>query len=556
VDHIAALSIKSWRQAANASLVLRQQSVLKCLVIFAFAAALEVGLFLLFRDGLRFLDNFGGVGSLIIRRLFSVFFLGMSGMLAMSGLATSYMTLYRSGEVPFLLTGPVPAADVAVYKFLQSTVLSSWAFFFIITPFVAAFAVHQRLSILFAVWTLLFSAPFLLVCSGAGTLASMCAVRWCPRGRGVKWALGVAAAAAVAAGWLYLRSVYRPVDEATFDLARLVPGFRLAAHPLLPGWWMSEGILAVSRGRYGTGAMFWLLLAASGALVTVLVERLAAFTYMASLQRVWVGGERAGRPEVLMPWLDRALGAALPADVRALVGKDVRVFLRDPMQWSQTLVFFGLLAIYFANLRAFRYNALPGEWRHIITFLNVFSVSAVMCSLGARFMFPQLSLEGQGFWILGLSPTTMRRILLTKFTLAAVALVAVSVPLMVLSSSMLNAPAAAQLTSVVLVAAVSVATAGLSCGLGAVFVDLRQTNPAAIVSGFGGTLNLVCSLAYMLAGILPFGLLFHLDVTGALPAAQRAVALGLAWAWLGGLTAVATVIPLRMGIRALERRDY
>lgn len=556
MNHIAALTRKSVRQGLNAWRVLRQQSALKCVVIVGFAAALEIGLFVLFRDGLRFLDHFGGVGTLIIRRLFSVFFLGMSGMLTLSGLATSYMTLYRSGEVPFLLTRPVPAEDVAVYKFLQSTVLSSWAFFFIITPFVVAFGVHQRLSPMFALWTLLFSGPFLLVCSGAGTLGAMVVVRCFPRGRAVKWVLAAAAAAAAAIAVHVLRGTYRPLDEATFDLSRLVPGFRLAAQPLLPGWWMSEGILAVSRGRYGSGAMFWLLLASSGLVVTVLVERFAAATYLPALQRVWAGGERVGRPAVLMPWLDRGLRALLPADVRAMVGKDIRVFLRDPMQWSQTLIFFGLLAIYFANLRAFRYNALPGEWRHIIGFLNVFSVSAVMCSLGARFMFPQLSLEGHGFWILGLSPTTMRRILLTKFVLAAGALLAVSIPLMLLSSAMLNAAAGARLTSVVLVAAVSVATAGLSCGLGAVFLDLRETNPAAIVSGFGGTLNLVLSLGYMLAGILPFGLLFHMAATGVLPTASLARAMVAASVWLAALTAVATIVPLRLGVRALERRDY
>jgi ABC-2 type transport system permease protein len=555
MSHIRALCVKSARQAANAGRILRQQSVFKMVVILFFAAGLEAALYLLFRNGFRFLDNFGGIGSLIVRRLFSVFFLGMSGMLAMSGLATSYMTLYRSEEVPFLLTGPIPVADVAVYKFLQSTVLSSWAFFFIILPFMAAYAVHQRLSPLFAFWTLAFSAPFLLVCSGAGTIVTMLLVRWRPGGRALKGLIVAGGVAAVAAGLAALRTTYGSMDAATFDLSRMVPGFRAAANPLLPGWWMAEGIMALSAGRWGRGLMLWLTLSASAAAVVVAVEGLAARTYLAALRRVWAGGGRGGRAAVLLPVLDRLL-LRLSPDARAMAAKDARVFLRDPSQWSQTLVFFGLLAIYFANLRSFRYHALPDVWRHLIAFLNVFSVSAVMCSLGSRFVYPQLSLEGQGFWILGLSPTTMRRILLTKFTLAAAALLTVGVPLMLLSTAMLKATVAIRAVSLLLIVSQSVATAGLSSGLGAIFLDLRQSNPAAIVSGFGGTLNLVLSLAYMLSGILPFGLLFHLDAIGALTPSMLRLALAASTVWLLALTVAATTVPLWIGARALDRRDY
>src|SRR2546428_7517425 len=45
--------------------------------------------------------------------------------------------------------------------------------------------------------------------------------------------------------------------------------------------------------------------------------------------------------------------SAVPADIRALLVKDVRVFWRDTTQWGQTLVLFGLLGAYIINLRHF-----------------------------------------------------------------------------------------------------------------------------------------------------------------------------------------------------------
>jgi hypothetical protein len=89
-----------------------------------------------------------------------------------------------------------------------------------------------------------------------------------------------------------------------------------------------------------------------------------------------------------------------------------------------------------------------------------------------------------------------------------------------------------------------------------VFLDLKQRNPSAIVSGFGGTLNLVLSLGFLIATILPFGLIFHLDTTFGLSVQTRRIALAVATGWLGIITLLATVVPLWLGVRSLNNRDY
>jgi len=215
-----------------------------------------------------------------------------------------------------------------------------------------------------------------------------------------------------------------------------------------------------------------------------------------------------------------------------------------------------LLGLYFANLRTFNYNALPDQWRTAIAFLNVFAVSAVLSSLGSRFIFPQLSLEGHGFWLLGLSPTTKARILSAKFLLALLSLTTISIALVWLSSSMLDTSHAIRRASVGIIAAIAVAVCGVSTGLGAVFLDLRQRNPAAIVSGFGGTLNLVVCLSFMLASILPFAILFHFDSLQRISSLQFRTGLKYASLWLIVLTICTTAFPLWLGLRSLERRDY
>jgi len=116
--------------------------------------------------------------------------------------------------------------------------------------------------------------------------------------------------------------------------------------------------------------------------------------------------------------VDSALGRGLvflPRDVRMLLVKDFRIFRRDPIQWSQFLIFFGLLGLYFVNIRRFSYNA---TYSAMIGFLNLAVVGLILSTFTTRFIFPMVSLEGRRLWILGLLPIRRDAILWSKFLFA------------------------------------------------------------------------------------------------------------------------------------------
>jgi ABC-2 type transport system permease protein len=544
----------SWRNQVR---LLGRDSRFKVAFISIVFIGFFLGIRLLFLGSFKFLDDLGGLSSLIIGHLFALFFLGLGIMMVVSGIVTSYSTLYDSPEVPFLLAAPVSHRQILLGRVAEAILLSSWAFFFIIVPFISAYQAHRGLSPLFLIWSLLFAVPFLIFGAGLGSLVALAATRWIPRGRTMLTILLIGLAALlVALGVYFLRGYRHAESEEAFVLANLIPGLKVAALPALPSWWMAEGIMAGSRGLWGRGLLFLLLLASNAWLVLTLLEGLGAAVYFESFQRAAGDSALGKRRPILLAGLEAATTRLLPADMRALAFKDIRSFLRDPAQWTQSLIFFGLLGLYFLNLRTFRYNLLPDVWRSYIAFLNVFSVSAVLCSLGSRFVYPQLSLEGHGFWILNLAPTSPRRILFGKFVLSALAMLIISFVLMFVSTAMLQVGPAIRWVALGAAMAIPVAVAGLSTGLGALFMDLRERNPAAIVSGFGGTLNLVLSLAYMLLVIVPFAALFHQDLVGHL--APRAFRLGLALAagWTIALTLAAAAIPLALANRSMAARDY
>lgn len=544
------------RMLFNLRFAAREQSIFKAIVIGIFAAAILAGLFFLFLDAFRFLSSLGGIGVLLIQHLFGLFFLGLGIMLVLSNIITAYAIFFRSVDVPFLLLQPVARGAIAVHKYLESALLSSWAFFFIMVPFVSAFAWHQKLPLIFAFWTILFSIPFVALCSGIGVILIVLAVRFMPRLRGWIWFLTFFLCLLAFGFYDAFKSAGYKSDDVSFLLAGLVPGIKLASFPIWPSWWVSEGIMALVRERWDRGALLFCVLTANLLFVVMVVDFIGNRIFYDAWERVASAGAHAVIRRAAYANLSAFLAGFLPPEYRAIILKDIRALLRDPVQMIQGLLFFGLLGIYFFNLRNLHYHLLAPVWRNLISFLNLFSLATIMCSFCSRFVFPQISLEGHAFWIIGLSPTGMGRVLKIKFMLAVFTMLMISGTLMIVSSLMLSVPPYVMLITIMVAVAVSFALCGLALGLGALFMDLEQTNPVAIISGFGGTFNLVLSLVYIMAAIIPFGFICHEYILGSISRSWFVAGIVAASVWLAFLTALTASLPLIAGRRSLVSREY
>jgi ABC-2 type transport system permease protein len=132
---------------------------------------------------------------------------------------------------------------------------------------------------------------------------------------------------------------------------------------------------------------------------------------------------------------------------------------------------------------------------------------------------------------------------------------------MLLSDLMLEMPWPAVLLHLATVAVLSGGLSGLSVGVGACLPNFKETDPSKIAVGFGGTLNLVIGLAFLLVvlGLMaaPWHGLMALSDGGTDTAPAALWPLTVLGA-LAGLTlgAAAVLIPLKAGVRALERMEF
>ena len=498
-----------WRSLLARVRGVRRQSPLLLFVLGSFIIGYLVVGYGLFHWGLGFLYHFPVVGSLLSQRILFLIFGFFFVMLVFSNLIIGYSTLFKNRETEWFLSLPISHRNVYRWKFLESLVVSSWALIFLSAPMMAAYGrVHQVAPMFYAEVALLY-VPFVVLPGLLGSWGILLLVRILPR-RGVKKALLFASGAIV----LFLIFGVKPVDvmeavsqQDVISFDQLLKHTRLSLNPYLPSAWLAKSVLAWGEGLPTQGAFYFLVLLSNALFGLLIGFQVVGRTFYGSWSRTLSSraeryqldaaeNKHRGRRTSL---LERAVHALLPISqpAAALVVKDMRVFWRDPTQWIQFMIFFGLLCIYVLNLRNVAFNFASTFWETMISYLNLAASSLTLSTLTTRFVFPQFSLEGRRIWIIGLAPVGLPRVVLQKFWLSCIASMSITVTLMVASSVMLNLPWPRIGFFALAIAFMSAALSGVAVGLGALFPNFKEDNPSKIVSGFGGTLCLVISFIYI-----------------------------------------------------------
>ena len=119
--------------------------------------------FWLFYHGMRFVAKFPGLGAVLTERLLYMLFAFLFALLLLSNLVISYTNLFRNRETAFLLTLPVSTQTIFRWKFIESTMLASWAFLFLIAPLLAAFGLVRDVPWHFYSLTILLIGLFIVL---------------------------------------------------------------------------------------------------------------------------------------------------------------------------------------------------------------------------------------------------------------------------------------------------------------------------------------------------------------------------------------------------------
>jgi ABC-2 type transport system permease protein len=493
----------------------------------------------------------------LIESLLSLFFFTLFFLVTISDTVLVWGALFRSRAASF--HAQLPLTDRQLYWgcSVEGGLWSSWAVLVLAVPLVGALVIDRLFpggtwvwfsplhALLMTIGALIAVLSFVACCMGAGALGSLLLARLIPLlRRGIKGIIVLVVAALMVVAVVVLGSLEQRGEPVAF-MGEVIGKLRFAENPYLPPWWAQQALSAALTAEWVTWARFIGLLATTAGLLALIGE--------------WVAGRRlrldldalTGRPESRSRTRSRAwrLIPFLPADLGLLAAKDLRLFLREPAQVLQFTMFFGLLAFYLLMLprvgRAFLFD---DWWRPVVSLLNLTAVAMALATFTGRFVYPLLSLEGRRLWVLALAPWPRTRVVTAKFTFALLVGLPVSVALVVLSGAMLALPPGIIAYQAGIIACMAVGFSAGALGLGARLADYEEDNPAKLVAGYGGTINLMASLVF--SGLLLVG--------AVVPLLPGMGALG-PWRWVAGgtwtllVTVVWTSIFLRMSWRWFAR---
>src|ERR1051325_5753352 len=489
--------LQHWRRLK----AVREQSRLLTAVILIFLSGYLVLSFGLFYKGLKFVASFPGLGTVLTERLLYILFAFLFGLLLLSNLVISYTNLFRNRETAFLLSMPVSSQTIFRWKFIESTLLASWAFLFLIAPLLAAFGLTRGVPWHFYLITLLLIALFIALPGIAGSWFAIQLARYLDR-RSFQIMALVSLIILVLLGSSWWKA--QPATDEMLEtrvlemLDQLLIKTRFAQFPFLPSYWLSTSVIQWGEGVVTLAGFFILVLVSHVSFFSLLAftrlgapfyEGVSAVQSRASIWTRWhwpmaakkstfpdehraIDGGSTGRPGMMERAFHRV--RFIKADTRALLLKDARTFWRDTTQWGQSVMLFGLLGVYVINLRHFTHQLSNPFWVSLISYLNLGACSLNLATVTTRFVYPQFSLEGRRLWIIGMAPMGLPRVVKTKYWLASLSSLLVTLSLISLSSFLLKMPWDRIAFFSAVVAVMTFALNGLAVGLGVMYPNFRS----------------------------------------------------------------------------------
>jgi ABC-2 type transport system permease protein len=553
-----------WQLLANAWRGLSGQSLTRPLSMAAVSVVVWVFVFVVSYLGFDFLQGKPlhlPLTSGVIVLLIDLLFLALGVLLILSSGLILYGSLFASAETAFLLSKPVAADRVFAFKFQTALGFSSIAFLLLGSPILLAYGLKAGAAWHFYLFLPIFFIGFVLIPGSIGGVLCLLIVNFFPRRR-LEVLVTLAAALILAAAWWTWSAMDQAGGRAwqREAVGRLLGRFSFASSVLLPSHWVGLGLQASALDRPGRALYHLALVWSNGLFLYLLTAWLSARLYRRGFDRLTAGGRLRRRHG--NAWLDSALSAGLffvrPA-TRLLIVKDFRTFRRDPQQSGQVVIFVGLMLLYIMNIRRMFVEEIGWLYQNVLSVLNLFAVALLLCTYTGRFVYPMLSLEGRKMWILGLLPVRRDQLLWGKFAFATTGALLIAGPLVLLSDWILGMPTEAMLLHAAATTAAATGLSGLSVGLGACLPNFRETDPSKIAVGFGGTLNLVAGLGYLL--VLMTLMVGPWHARRWLEGATDAHLSGEWIVWLGAaaglaLATAAVVIPLRAGVRSLRRMEF
>ncbi|PKK92145.1 MAG: hypothetical protein CVV64_01630 [Candidatus Wallbacteria bacterium HGW-Wallbacteria-1] len=538
------LLIPSLRSALNRS---RQAGygwtilILGAVVLFSMALGWCTNLILTKIDTIPF------IASTLKLRLLYMVFMSLFFMLSFSNLVTGLSVYFGSREVPMILSSPVSVSALGSSKLIETLIKSSWLTLLFIIPLFSAYHNHfipRFTSYLYIAAALLL---FLITITSIAVTLGILTARVFSAGHTRKFLQVIGAVTLT--GLIFLVRALKPEEfmnpNRFASFASFMVTMDVPVMQNLPPRWLSD-IVEASLTFQSQPWMQWLKLL-SAALVAFLAAQLV---FRLAYIKAWNRSQEILATDMvgdnMFNRAARIIEEGIGGDSGAIIGKELRIFTRNPAMWSQSFMILATSFVYFYNIYLLPFDAsslIYFEMPQLLSFLNIGFIGFILAAIAARFVYPAVSMEGKAWWILISSPVSNSTLYWSKFIFYSLPLIMFGLTLSFFSNRILAVAPQIATVSHANVIALALMIASLALTLGAVKPNFNEENIAGIPVSLGGLAFMILSMA-VITGVLllsayPVIILmrynFHFPI---IPQQKLITALGFCGGWLTMVTAV------------------
>ena len=496
------------------------------------------------------------LGLFLYHRLLALGLFVFFAIVSVANTLVAFATIFRNKETEFLHTLPIEPIEIFVTKFLDSFLYSSALMLVLIFAAVAGYAGYFH-NILIAVLGLFASIiPLIFSAACIGAIVLLLVLKFSTK---VSLRIMVLLAAFSYAGSTYLyislNNPFRLFNEVMKyypHIDRYLGGLDPKPDYFAPSFWSANFFYFATTGNFAGAAASALIVCGIAGGLFLLLLKLAEKYYQDAF---WVARHKLFERKIENSFLayDTGTGSKLPATglrsrTMTFLRRDMLLFIREPSQIFHFAVLILLIGIFLFNLFAMKLY-LVDTFILTSSFTLIFSFNSfLIVSLAVRFVFPALSLEGEGMWLVRSSPIESKKVFLSKYLPSVIFLsligtvlgYAAPLPFKHFWSLVPTSMAYGLMGGIIFPSVVMV--------FGGLFVDYREKNPVRISSSHGATVSLLVSVGIMVAlSSVVFNRTFsYFNSRGNLP-------LNLSGVWILSLAAIISVVlALIFGVRALS----
>lgn len=453
-------------------------------------SVMGVGFYYMFNGLFGYLSSLDselfGFGTALASRLFGMALLAFGVFVGVSSLITGNSSLYRSSRITLLLSAAVNHSSLAVSAVLESWFFAGWTMLLMGIPMLLAFAhglefTNIDLVMGFALY------PFLLLAwTAIGTVITVFLSKF---GGTSGWKLFGGIALIAGSGALFFFASGSSSDLVIEE----APGMKLSGLESfvsgLPGqnsgYWPHVLFLkAMVEGELNSAV----ILVSEALLLSALALWFASRGYLKSWNR-----SRSVSAKYQSSQFFRDGGRS-----STVFQKDLLLFLRDPVQWSQLGLLAGMFSIYVVNLGRFPIDFSNPYWLAVGIFINISFSAFVVATMMVRFAFPAPSMESPGLHSLIQLPRGRELFYRSKWIQSLLLSAIPASVLAWLSTSSIGAGFLLQIESVACIFITSVVLSTMNISLGCIFLKRGSGSAVSVSSGQGGIIAAFASVAFVL----------------------------------------------------------